>query len=141
MEKAEVIARKKARRLALQALYQWMMSGSEISEIEAQYHAHHDMSKVDEAYFSEVVRFVGAESQTLDDVLLPLLDRPLQQLNPIELTVLRIGVYELRQRIDIPYKVVINEAVRLNREYGAEEGHRYVNGVLDKLAKSLRTDE
>jgi len=141
VDKTTVIARKKARRLALQALYQWKMAGSDLADIEAQFHVNNDMAKVDTQYFSLLLRNIPLQVQELDDSIEPFLDRKLTDLNPVELTILRMGAYELKERLDIPYKVAINEAVKLAQEYGAEDGHKYVNGVLDKLAKQIRTVE
>lgn len=141
MDKTTVIARKKARRLALQALYQWMMAASDLADIEAQFHVNNDMSKVDTQYFSVLLRNIPLKVAELDESIEPFLDRKLTDLNPVELTILRMGAYELKERLDIPYKVAINEAVKLAQEYGAEDGHKYVNGVLDKLARQIRTVE
>lgn len=141
MEKSEVIARKKARRIALQALYQWMIAGNDLADIQAQAQVNNNMSKVDEPYFIDLLHGIPKQVATLDEILSPHLDRPIEQLNPIEFTILRMGTYELSQHIDIPYKVVIDEAVKLAREFGAVDGHKYVNGVLDKVAKQLRPHE
>lgn len=141
MEKSEVIARKKARRIALQALYQWMIAGNDLADIQAQSQVNNNMSKVDEPYFIDLLHGIPKQVAALDEILSPHLDRPIEQLNPIEFTILRMGTYELSQHIDIPYKVVIDEAVKLAREFGAVDGHKYVNGVLDKVAKQLRPHE
>lgn len=141
MEKSDVIKRKKARRVVLQALYQWMMAHNELNDIEAQFQVNHDFAKIDYDYFQELLYGIPKHISTIDETITPLLDRPFEQLNPIELTALRMATYELLHRLDIPYKVCINEAVKLTREFGAEEGHKYVNGVVDKLAKSLRPHE
>jgi N utilization substance protein B len=134
-------ARRKARRLTLQALYQWHMADSAPHEIEAQFLVSNDMSQVDREYFHEVLNGVPSSLAELDEQISPLLDRSLKSLTPIELTILRMGTYELQHRIDVPYKVIINEGVELAKSFGANEGHRYVNGVLDKLAQKLRTKE
>lgn len=134
-------ARTKARRTAVQALYQWQLTGQNISEIEAQFVAEHDFSKVDFEYFKELLHQVPLRLHELDDHITPLLDRPLEEVDPVERAILRLGVYELRFRLDIPYRAVINESVELTKMFGAEQGHKYVNSVLDKVARNLRAVE
>lgn len=134
-------ARRQARRLALQALYQWQMAGASLASVETQFREDNDMQKVDQAYFHEILHAVPAQISTLDELVTPHLDRPLAELTPIELNILRMGAYELRHRKDVPYKVVINEGVDLAKSFGATDGHKYVNGVLDKLARQLRAGE
>ncbi|WLD57402.1 transcription antitermination factor NusB [Salinispirillum sp. LH 10-3-1] len=134
-------ARRRARHMALQALYQWHVSHATSNEIEAQFIVDHDLSKIDKVYFHEVLHQVPARIKELDAAIEPLLDRALKDLTPIELAILRMGAYELMHRIDVPYKVVINEGVELAKSFGATEGHKYVNGVLDKLAQRLRQSE
>lgn len=133
--------RREARQFALQALYQWQMAGAALNEIEAQFRVEQDMARTDMALFSELLHQVPAKASVLDDYLVPLLDRKLDDLDPIELSVLRLGAYEMADRIEVPYKVVINEAVNLAKTFGATDSHKYVNGVLDKLARKLRTVE
>lgn len=140
-QRPNMAARRKARRLALQALYQWHITANSISQIEAEFLADNDMSKVDKEYFSEVVRGVPATRSELDDHIETFTDRPVQDMTPVELAILRMGAYELIHRIDVPFKVIINEGVELSKIFGASEGHRYVNGVLDKLAQRLRVTE
>ncbi len=134
-------ARRRARQMCLQGLYQWQMSGNAISAIEASLRADNDMSKVDSAYFHELLHGIPAQVARLDETIEPLLDRKLNELDPVEKAALRIGVFELLQRVDVPYRVVINEAIELAKRYGAAESHRYVNGILDKLAPTLRAAE
>jgi N utilization substance protein B len=134
-------ARRKARRLAMQALYQWHLSSSPVNQIEAEFIADHDMSKVDQEYFSEVLRGVPSTLSELDGYIEMYTDRSTREMTPVELSILRMGAYELVHRIDVPFKVIINEGVELSKLFGASEGHRYVNGVLDKLAQSLRAAE
>lgn len=129
--------RTRARRRALQALYQWQMAGQDLVDIEAQFQQEMDMGAVDIELFREFLHGVPARVDTLDASFGPLLDRPLQQLDPIERAILRMGTYELETRIDIPYRVVINEAVELAKQFGAEQSHRYINGVLDKVARGF----
>lgn len=134
-------ARRKARSLALQALYGWHVADLPLSDIEAQYRTDNDFAKVDGAYFHELLTGVGKNLTELDECLASVLDRPVKELDPIELSTLRIGVYELMHRIDVPYKVVINEGIELAKTFGATDGHKYVNGILDKLAPRLRSAE
>lgn len=134
-------ARSKARRAALQALYQWQVSGQDASDIERQFLAEQDMARLDVPYFQELLRQVPALHAELDAHLAPLLDRPLHEVDPVERAILRIGAYELKARPDVPYKVVINEAVETAKTFGGEEGYKYVNGILDKLAHTLRKTE
>lgn len=133
--------RRKARKLALQALYQWHIAESAVSQIEAEFLADNDMSKVDQEYFSEVLRGVPRSKSELDGYIGKYTDRSPGEMTPIELAILRMGAYELMHRIDVPYKVIINEGVDLSKIFGANEAHRFVNGVLDKLAQELRITE
>ena len=134
-------ARRRARRLVLQALYQWKVAGAEVAVIEKQFEEKTGHKKVDEGYFSELLRGVILNVETLDMLIEPLLDRKLTELDPVELSILRLAAFELSQRLDVPYKVVIDEAVELARSFGAEESHKYINGVVDKLANDLRALE
>ena len=131
-------ARRKARKLAVQAVYSWQLSQNSFSEIEAQYLTDTDTSKVDVDYFLDLLRGVGSYFRSLDESLEPFLDRPIKDLDPVELAVLRIAAFELKERLDVPYKVAINEAIELARSFGADDSHRFVNGVLDKAVDSLR---
>jgi len=133
--------RRKARVLALQALYQRHMAKGDVSQIEAEFFVDNDMSQVDSAYFRDLFRGATREQETLDRQLGPFLDRPLAEVDPIELAILRLGAYELEFRIDVPYRVVINEAIELAKRFGGTEGHKYVNSILDKLAPRLRSAE
>jgi len=129
--------RSRARQYALQALYQWQMTGQDVSVVEQQFLEDEELAKADVGLFVTLLRGVPTRLSRLDGALTPLLDRPLEQVDPVERAVLRIGAYELIEHPDIPYQVVINEAVELAKLFGAEQGHRYINGVLDKLAKRL----
>lgn len=131
-------ARKKARRFALQALYQWHMAGNDLSEIEIEFHRDNELKETDVEYFSELLHQIPASIDEIDKTFTTYLDRPLEELNPVELIILRIGTYELTQRQDVPYKVAINEALELAKSFGAEEGFKFVNGVLDKVAQQVR---
>lgn len=134
-------ARRKARRFALQAIYQWQLAEGDAHEIEAWFRVENDMRKVDTDYFHELLKGVIAEAVSLDEALTPLLDRPVKELSQVEKAILRIGAFELLHRPDVPWKVVINEGIELAKLFGAEEAHRYVNGVLDKLARRARPAE
>jgi len=134
-------ARRRARRLLLQALYQWQMSGTDEADIERQFKEDPAFARVDGVFFHEVLRGVIASCATLDECLAPLLDRKVTELDYVELALLRMGVYELSHRHDVPFKVVIDEAVALARVFGAEESHRYINGVLDAVARAERARE
>jgi len=133
--------RRAARSFALQALYSWQMTGNPINELEAQFRVDNDMAGADVKLFSELLRGVASRKTELDETYEPFLDRMLDELDPIELTTLRIGTYELVQRIDVPYRVAINESVELAKVFGATDSHRYVNGVLDKVAQRSRMAE
>ena len=133
--------RRKARHYGMQALYQWHMAGASLAVIEAEFRDDYDFSRVDGEYFQALVHEIPACIDELEEILVPLLDRKLNDLDPIELTLLRMGIFELTRRIDVPYKVVINEAVALAKKFGATDGHKYINGVLDKAARQLRKVE
>ncbi|MDT8397610.1 MAG: transcription antitermination factor NusB [Pseudomonadales bacterium] len=138
--KPRTAQRRKARTLLLQACYQWQLSAAAPSAIEAQYRADNP-GKVDWDFFHQVLTGVTGGAAQLDALLSPLLDRKFSDLNPVELAILRLGCYELSERIDIPYRVVINECVELARTFGASESHKYINGVLDQAARQLRRVE
>lgn len=133
--------RRKARHYAMQALYQWHMAQAAVNVIEAEFRSDYDFSHVDLEYFQAVLHGVPACVDELDSTFEPLLDRRLDELDPIERTLLRMGTWELKERIDVPYRVVINEAVALAKKFGATDGHKYINGVLDRLARDLRSVE
>ena len=130
-----------ARRCAAQALYEWQITGQDPARITAQFLADEDLRKADSDYFQELVRQVPTRVAEIDAALEPFLDRPLARVDPVERAILRIGGYELMWRPDLAYRIVINEAVELAKLFGAEQGHRYVNGVLDKLARAIRSAE
>jgi N utilization substance protein B len=134
-------ARARARRYALQALYQWDMSGTATHDIRNQFLEAEDFSKTDQEYFIELFNNITKISGKIDENLSPYLDIPLVRLDPVERAILRIALYELLQRPEIPYRVVINEAVQLAKKFGAEQGHTFVNAVLDKAARTLRATE
>lgn len=133
--------RRKARHYGLQALYQWTLSGASPSDIEAEFRVDNDFQHTDGEYFNALLCGVIADVEALELVFEPALDRGLDELDPIERNLLRLGTFELRDRIDVPYKVVISEAVALAKKFGATDSHRYINGVLDKISRELRTVE
>jgi N utilization substance protein B len=134
-------ARTQARRRALQGLYQWQMTGQCPSEIVAQFLIEQEMSRAEVPYFQELVRQVVELVSELDGHIGGFLDRPMREVDPVERAILRLGTYELAYRLDIPYRVVLNEAIRLAKQFGAEQGHRYVNSILDRVARKLRPAE
>jgi N utilization substance protein B len=134
-------ARSVARKLALQALYQWQLNAQPWQDLHGQFVSSEDMENADGDYFRELIERICAERGELDALLAPGVDRPIAGLDPIEHAVLLIGAYELRSRPDVPYRVVINEGVALARRFGATEGHKFVNAVLDRLAARLRPEE
>ncbi len=140
-QKPSPAARRKARRFTVQALYQWQMTGANIGEIETQFRVDNDMRKTDVAYFHELLHEIPKCVTELDDTFRPLLDRDLKDLDRVELAILRIGTYELSKRPDVPFKVAINEGIELAKYFGATESHKYVNGILDKVAQRLRVLE
>jgi len=135
-------ARRFARQYAVQAIYQWQLAGTNPRDIEAQFVAQHEMSKkTDHEYFKELIHTVPSMVNELDQHMEPFSDIPINELDPIELAILRLSIFELAKRPDIPYKVVINEALELTKKFGSDEGHKFVNGILDNVAKKLREIE
>ena len=133
--------RRKARHYAMQALYQWHMAGASLATIEAEFRADNDMTHVDVEYFHDILHGVPQQLSHLDSLFEAHLDRPLKELDPVSLALLRMACFELAEKITAPYKVVINEAVALAKKFGPAESHKYINGVLDKLAGELRATE
>ncbi|RAW06250.1 transcription antitermination factor NusB [Halomonas elongata] len=147
-------SRRAARELAVQGLYQWEMTGKSVATVEAEFRGqvadedledhenwHKVMELADLALFHELLSGVAQHCEKIDEQLSPVLDRRLEDLDAIELAILRLGTYELAYRLEVPYRAVINEGVELAKSFGATEGHRYVNGILDKLAARLRAAE
>ena len=135
------VARSRARRRALQAVYKWQMSGGTAREVVAEF-AHEQAHEVaDLAYFEDLVRGVIAHQADLDAALSAFVDRDIGRVDQIERAALRIAAYELRHRPDVPFRVVINEAIDSTKRFGSEHGHTYVNGVLDRAATAWRADE
>jgi len=134
-------ARTRARELMVQALYQKQIAGHSTSELVSQFHEQVAYERVDQPYFDEQFPAISNSQDELEKKIDELIDRPLEQLDPVERAILLIGVYELESRIDIPYRVVINEGVNLAKRFGSIEGHKYINACLDLAAKSLREIE
>jgi N utilization substance protein B len=135
------VARTRARRRAVQALYAWELAGNPMAKVIEDFRHEQDMQIADLEYFEDTLRGIEAHCAELDAGLTPFLDRDIGRVDPIERAVLRIAAYELKHRLDVPYRVVLNEAVELAKRFGSEHGHTYVNGVLDKLAHAWRQDE
>ena len=133
--------RHRAREFALQGLYQWLLNNEDAGAIEAHIREAHGFDKADKAHFDALLYGTIREVAELRAGLTPLIDRPITLLSPVEHAALLIGAYELKNHIEIPYRVVINEAVQLTKSFGGIDGHKYVNGVLDKLAAKVRTVE
>lgn len=129
--------RARARRRVLQALYQWQLTEGDPRAIEKQFLNDYRLGRIDLEYFSALLRGITDGVGALDAAFDPFLDRPAKTLDPIELALLRLGTFELMERIDVPYRVVIDQAVELAHGFGAEQSHRFINGVLDKVGKSL----
>lgn len=130
-----------ARRCAAQALYQWQITGQEPGDVQAQFPAEQDMAQADAAYFADLFRGTVTRIAELDAELIPLLDRAIDAVDPVERAILRLGAYELAHHPEVPYRVVINESIELAKRFGAEQGHKYINSVLDKLAHRVRPTE
>jgi N utilization substance protein B len=130
-----------ARKLAMQALYQWQLNASDAKELIKQYGESDEAAGVDADYFADVVAGCVDGNAQIVAIIAGLIDRPLEQLDPVERAILMIGVFELQQRADVPYRVVINEGVDLCKRFGATDAHKYINAVLDRAAKQLRTAE
>ena len=134
-------ARTRARELLVQALYQKQIAGHDCDELLTQFHEQAAYDRVDQDFFDEALPQICSNQSDLEKTIDTLIDRPLEQLDPVELSVLLIGVYELQSRSDVPYRVVINEGVNLAKRFGALDGHKYINACLDVAAQSLRSNE
>ena len=134
-------SRRRSREFALQSLYQWRVGKNRAEDIARQTAEADSFAKADSEYFARLFNGTVAEAASLEAEIAPLLDRRAQELAPIELAILLLGAYELKHSPEVPYRVVINEAVELAKAYGGTDGHKYVNGVLDKLAQRLRVAE
>jgi transcription antitermination protein NusB len=134
-------ARRRSRELATQGLYQWLLSGAPAGEIDAQLRGAQGFDKADHDHLNALLHGVIREADELSAAIAPCLDRPIEQLSPVERSVLLVAAYEFKHHVDIPYRVVINEAVELAKTFGGSDGYKYVNGVLDKLAVQWREAE
>lgn len=130
-------ARRRARECAVQALYSWAVSGNTAEQVELAFVLDQDMDGVDKPYFRKLFRQTVENIEAVDFAIEPYIDRAFDELDPIEKAILRLAVYELRFELDVPYKVVINEAIEVAKVFGADESHKYINGVLDKIAPAL----
>lgn len=137
----DLAARSRSRRRALQAIYAWQVGGNRMAQVIEQFRHEQDMEIADLEYFEDLLRGVEQHVAELDAGIKAHIDREIDQIDPIERAVLRIAAYEFRYRADVPYRVVINEAVEVTKRFGADQGHTYVNGVLDRLASQWRDVE
>jgi len=137
-EKSVAKARGKSRRYAMQAIYQWQMTGDSITDIKQQFFDDNNFSLIDAEYFSELVSGVASSISDLDPLLEKNMPRSVESVDPVERSILRLATYEFVHRLDVPYKVVLNEAVNIAKEYCAENSHAFVNAVLDKVAREVR---
>ncbi|MEH0875461.1 transcription antitermination factor NusB [Pectobacterium cacticida] len=131
-------ARRRARECAVQALYSWQLSKNAIADVEYQFLSDQDVKDVDITYFRELLVGVATQVEALDQLMTPFLSRQIDELGQVEKAILRLAMFELSKREDVPYKVAINEAIELAKTFGAEDSHKFVNGVLDKAAPSVR---
>lgn len=134
-------ARTNARKAAVQALYQWQMTGQNLNEIERQFIEDDRFKDVHRSYFNELFRGVPQQLDVIDQALSEFVDRPVERIDPVERAILRIGAYELLNRLDVPYRVIINESINLAKCFGAQDSHKYINGILDKIAQQKRAVE
>ena len=134
-------ARRRSRELALQGLYAWQLAGDAAPDLRAQLADSQGFDKADRKYFARLLDGTIDEAAALEGLIAPALDRPLKELSPVERGILLLAAFELKNAPEIPYKVVINEAIELAKSFGGTDGHKYVNGVLDKLVPGLRPDE
>jgi len=137
-QKSVAKARGKSRRLAMQAVYQWQMTGDSITDIKQQFFDENNMSKADAEFFSELVSGVASSISELDVLLEKYMSRSAESVDPVERSILRLAAYEFVNRYDVPYRVVLNEAVNITKEYCSENSHTFVNAVLDKVAREVR---
>ncbi|MCH9692707.1 MAG: transcription antitermination factor NusB [Gammaproteobacteria bacterium] len=141
MTAATASSRRKARHFAMQALYQWHMAGANLNTIEAEFHSDNDMSKADVAYFRQLFHGVAKNLDEIEALFSPYLDRATAELDPVSRALLRMSSYELQHRVDVPYKVVINESVALAKKFGPTDAFKFINGILDKVAIKVRSAE
>lgn len=141
MPKKKLSLRHYARQLVIQALYQWEFAHTPLFDIEVQFRRFHDAKKFDGDYFHELLHQIPEKLTEVDSFFMNFLDRHIDDVSPVELQIIRLATYELAYHQEIPYRVVINEAIELAKTFGADQSHKYVNGVLDKVAHQLRADE
>ena len=134
-------SRHKARRAAVQALYQWDLTEQDPDQIESHFISEHNLTGADSEYFNCLVRQVPLYRQEIDSNIVPCLDREMENVDPVEKAILRIAAYELEYHKETPYRVVLDEAIKLSKAFGSDQGYKFVNGVLDKLAVILRPEE
>lgn len=133
--------RRKARELAVQAIYSWQLSKNSVTDIETNFLTDNSARRFDIPYFQQLLHGVTGGLGRIDDEISPHVDRPLDEIDHVEKAILRVAVFELSDCLDVPYRVVINEAIELAKSFAAEDSHKFVNGVLDKVVKSLRPKE
>ncbi|MDX3772804.1 transcription antitermination factor NusB [Chromatiaceae bacterium AAb-1] len=131
-------ARRQSRSLAVQGVYSWQVSHNPVSDIEQQLLLENNVKHIDVAYFQDIIRGVAVHHAGLDEILKPYLDRPFEDIDLVEKAILRVSAYELKYRLDVPYKVIINEAIELAKAFAADDSHKFVNGILDKAVRVLR---
>lgn len=141
MSKSTPAAKSRARRFVLQGLYQMQLARCSATDVERQYREDYDLKRVDTDYFHDLLIGIARHRDELDEAITTKLDRRFDELDPVETAILRIGCFELMHRVDIPFRVVINEAIELARSFGATESHKYINSVLDALARQHRSHE
>lgn len=134
-------AKTNARKCAVQALYQWQMTGDSLTRIESYFLEEERLKGAQKTYFAELFHGVPKQLNEIDAALAEFVDRPVEKIDPVERAILRIGAYELMQRLETPYKVIINEGVNLAKDFGAEGSHKYINGILDKVSQKHRAVE
>ncbi|MGI2168697.1 transcription antitermination factor NusB [Shewanella sp. MF05960] len=127
--------RRKARRLAVQAIYSWQLSKNNVADVEHEFLTEQNTDGVDVAYFRELLSGVASKTSQIDDLLKPHLDRDFEDVSPVEKAIVRLATYELTFRKDVPFKVAINEGIELAKVFGADDSHKFVNGLLDKIVK------
>ena len=137
---AQAGARSRARELIVQSLYQRQITGHDVVELLRQFHDRPDYKRVDQSYYDEVLKAICENTESIEKGIDEVADRPLSQLDPVERGILLLGFYELQSKPDVPYKVVINESVNLAKRFGAVDGHKYINALLDRAAKEFRPD-
>lgn len=134
----KVSARRKAREFAVQAIYSWQLSKNDLNEIETNFLVDNQKRRFDIPYFQLLIRGVGEHLELLDAAISPHVDRPLNDIDQVEKAILRMAIFELSEVKDVPYKVIINEAIELAKSFAADDSHKFINGVLDKAVKLLR---